>query len=128
MSRKIDIVRAWKDAEYRVGLSADELASLPQNPVGDFEFELSDEELALIAGAEGGTELGELVDPAPPKPQTNEPHLCTNHQFCGPTLLGLCYVTIFYPCTHPTDPRMCRPNPTAASTPCLIEGNADPVL
>ncbi len=30
------IVRAWKDADYRESLSAEELAQLPENPVGMF--------------------------------------------------------------------------------------------
>ena len=34
----IDIVRAWKDEEYRTGLSADELALIPDNPAGLVEL------------------------------------------------------------------------------------------
>lgn len=49
----IDIVRAWKDAEYRQSLSAEELARLPEHPAG--AIELTDEELDQIAGAK--TEL-----------------------------------------------------------------------
>ena len=37
------IVRAWKDADYRESLSAEELAQLPENPVG--MFGLSEESL-----------------------------------------------------------------------------------
>ena len=32
------IVRAWKDADYRASLSAEELAQLPENPVGMIEL------------------------------------------------------------------------------------------
>ena len=29
-----NIVRAWEDPEYRSGLTAEELATLPENPAG----------------------------------------------------------------------------------------------
>jgi mersacidin/lichenicidin family type 2 lantibiotic len=48
---KIDIVRAWKDEEYRNSLSNEELAMLPTNPAGCLE--LSDAELEAIHGAKG---------------------------------------------------------------------------
>lgn len=44
----IDIVRAWKDAEYRESLSDEELALVPENPVG--EVELTDEDLLNVTG------------------------------------------------------------------------------
>ncbi len=44
----INIIRAWKDAEYRNSLSAAELAALPENPAG--LVELPDEEMAAVAG------------------------------------------------------------------------------
>ena len=34
MHKKIDIVRAWRDEEYRNSLTAEERASLPENPAG----------------------------------------------------------------------------------------------
>ena len=43
-----DIVRAWKDAEYRQSLSAEEQARLPEHPAG--AIELADEELDQVAG------------------------------------------------------------------------------
>jgi mersacidin/lichenicidin family type 2 lantibiotic len=49
----LDIIRAWKDEEYRSSLSETELAQLPKNPVG--MVELSDDELDLAAG--GRTEI-----------------------------------------------------------------------
>ena len=48
----INIARAWKDAEYRKTLSADELASLPENPVG--AVEISDDEASTVMGMGGG--------------------------------------------------------------------------
>lgn len=43
-----DIVRAWKDSEFRQGLSEDELAALPAHPAG--LMELTDADLAEVAG------------------------------------------------------------------------------
>jgi mersacidin/lichenicidin family type 2 lantibiotic len=54
--REIDIVRAWKDAEYRASLSADELATLPESPIGNLDLDLTDAELELIAGGEDDCE------------------------------------------------------------------------
>jgi mersacidin/lichenicidin family type 2 lantibiotic len=42
------LVRAWKDEEYRLGLSETERAMLAENPAGSLE--LSDAELDLVAG------------------------------------------------------------------------------
>jgi mersacidin/lichenicidin family type 2 lantibiotic len=43
-----NIVRVWKDEEYRLSLSEGELALLPGNPAGSLE--LTDAELDLVAG------------------------------------------------------------------------------
>lgn len=43
-----DIIRAWKDEEYRKSLSDAERAMLPINPAGIVE--LSDAELSSVAG------------------------------------------------------------------------------
>ena len=43
-----DIIRAWKDEEYRDSLSEAERAALPQHPAG--QIELSDAELETVAG------------------------------------------------------------------------------
>ncbi len=48
---KVDIVRAWKDEEYRVGLTEAERALLPAHPAG--LIELDDEEMKAVIG--GGT-------------------------------------------------------------------------
>ena len=45
---KINVIRAWKDEEYRRGLSEAERASLPQHPAG--WIELDDAELGMVAG------------------------------------------------------------------------------
>lgn len=50
---KQDIIRAWKDAEYRNSLSAAERAALPDNPAG--LIDLTSEELGAVAGGWGYT-------------------------------------------------------------------------
>lgn len=47
MSR-IDIIRAWKDEDYRRNLSAAERAALPANPAG--AVELTEAEAAAVEG------------------------------------------------------------------------------
>jgi mersacidin/lichenicidin family type 2 lantibiotic len=42
------VVRAWKDREYRLGLTDEERALLPENPAG--LLELDDADLAQVAG------------------------------------------------------------------------------
>ena len=44
----IDIIRAWKDAEYRQSLSATELAMMPAHPAG--LIDLTDDDLESVAG------------------------------------------------------------------------------
>ncbi|MDY6876288.1 MAG: mersacidin/lichenicidin family type 2 lantibiotic [Chloroflexota bacterium] len=44
----LDIVRAWKDPEYRLNLSEAERALLPENPAG--LIELSDADLGEVGG------------------------------------------------------------------------------
>ena len=46
--KKIDIIRAWKDEDYRNSLSQEELASLPENPAG--MIEISDGDLGKASG------------------------------------------------------------------------------
>ncbi|MGD1808840.1 mersacidin/lichenicidin family type 2 lantibiotic [Dapis sp. BLCC M126] len=45
---KIDIIRAWKDEEYRNSLSEAEKAQLPENPAGVIEFD--DDDMSSMAG------------------------------------------------------------------------------
>ncbi|HJQ33740.1 MAG TPA: mersacidin/lichenicidin family type 2 lantibiotic [Pyrinomonadaceae bacterium] len=40
---KADVIRAWKDPEYRSSLGPAELAGMPENPAG--AIELADEDL-----------------------------------------------------------------------------------
>jgi len=47
----IDIIRAWKDQDYRNSLTSAELASIPANPVG--LIELTDEDLGRASGGSG---------------------------------------------------------------------------
>lgn len=49
--KHMNIVRAWKDAEYRKTLSAEELALIPENPVG--VVELTEDETSDIMGGNG---------------------------------------------------------------------------
>ncbi|MEQ8756242.1 MAG: mersacidin/lichenicidin family type 2 lantibiotic [Coleofasciculus sp. G1-WW12-02] len=44
----IDIIRAWKDEEYRNSLSEEERSQLPENPAG--MIELSDDAAQAVAG------------------------------------------------------------------------------
>jgi mersacidin/lichenicidin family type 2 lantibiotic len=45
---KSNLVRAWKDEEYRLSLSEAERALLAENPAGSLE--LTDAELEMVAG------------------------------------------------------------------------------
>jgi mersacidin/lichenicidin family type 2 lantibiotic len=44
----IDIIRAWKNEDYRLELSPAELAALPSNPAGIVE--LSDDQMGRVVG------------------------------------------------------------------------------
>jgi mersacidin/lichenicidin family type 2 lantibiotic len=44
----MDIIRAWKDEEYRLSLTEEQRALLPDNPAG--QLELSDADLESVAG------------------------------------------------------------------------------
>ena len=46
--KNIDIVRAWKDPEYRQSLSEAEKAFLPEHPAG--LTELTDAEMGVVTG------------------------------------------------------------------------------
>ena len=49
----LDIIRAWKDEDYRLGLTDAQRAMLPGSPVG--LIELSDADMGLLAGGTGGS-------------------------------------------------------------------------
>ena len=53
MRKKIDVVRAWRDEEYRNSLSAEERAGLPENPAG--LATISDDMIRSITGGCGAT-------------------------------------------------------------------------
>ncbi len=44
----VDVIRAWKDPDYRRGLSEAQLAELPANPAGDMA--LTNEQLKEFSG------------------------------------------------------------------------------
>ena len=44
----MDIIRAWKDEEYRLSLTEEQRALLPENPAG--QLELSDADLESVVG------------------------------------------------------------------------------
>lgn len=50
----VDIIRAWKDEEYRSSLTEAQRSQLPENPAG--AIELTDEELSSVHG--GVSDLG----------------------------------------------------------------------
>ncbi len=52
----VEIVRSWKDEEYRSGLIADERELLPRDPAGSIE--LSDDQLMNVGG---GTPISPLL-------------------------------------------------------------------
>ena len=45
----MDIIRAWKDEEYRLSLTEEQRALLPDNPAGH-QIELSDADLESVVG------------------------------------------------------------------------------
>lgn len=79
----IDVIRAWKDPEYRLGLSEAERALLPEHPAGLIELE--DGELGTIEGGFLGGLFGDLfgykscstchvcAPPPPPPPPPKDP-------------------------------------------------------
>ena len=48
MKKNLDVVRAWRDEEYRNSLTSEERASLPENPAG--LATISDDTLRSITG------------------------------------------------------------------------------
>lgn len=51
MKKNIDVVRAWRDEEYRNSLTQEERASLPENPAGISA--VNDESLRSLTGGCG---------------------------------------------------------------------------
>ncbi|HKQ78665.1 MAG TPA: mersacidin/lichenicidin family type 2 lantibiotic [Blastocatellia bacterium] len=72
-----DIVRSWKDEDYRLSLSNAEQSLLPDHPAG--LIELTDAELN---GVDGGTDCWSLIS------------------ICGPSHISICIPTMYYaPCS-----------------------------
>ncbi len=63
---KLEIIRAWKDEDYRNSLSEADRALLPQDPAG--VVELSDQDLGF---AEGGNDFSVTVTMTVPICNTN---------------------------------------------------------
>lgn len=74
------IIRAWKDEEYRMSLSEEERAQLPEHPAG--LIDLTDAEMEAVAGGFwfGACRPGTYIPgtkPVPtPKPSTRIPDTC----------------------------------------------------
>lgn len=84
----LDIIRAWKDPKYRLSLSDDERALLPENPAG--LIELTDAELGGVSGADC----------------TCEPTCCAT---CPSTCASTCPVSCYYTdCGCPSDSTLRR--------------------
>jgi mersacidin/lichenicidin family type 2 lantibiotic len=71
---KVDIIRAWKDEDYRLSLSDSERAQLPDNPAGLVELNDSD-----LNDAAGGTIF----------PTVQTCMLCESMYFC-PSMVTVC--------------------------------------
>lgn len=74
-TKKIDVIKAWKDPNYRKSLSAEELAMLPESPVGTA---LDETDMAMLHGG---------------LPPTSNPTSCTSGWLCtisGETGGGCC--------------------------------------
>ena len=76
----LDPARAWKDAEYREALSAEEQASLPQNPAG--VGELSDVDLGVVAGGAEAEDTQHILTFSCCGGFTTDPGFCS--ALCGP--------------------------------------------
>jgi mersacidin/lichenicidin family type 2 lantibiotic len=56
----IDIIRTWKDEDYRHSLSTSELAVLPANPAGMVELSL--EQMGYVVGGAGASFPTKAID------------------------------------------------------------------
>ena len=54
-----DVIRGWKDEDYRQSLSVEQRAMLPQHPAG--VIELSDEELDIAGGTVTTTTISTII-------------------------------------------------------------------
>ena len=78
-----DIIRAWKDPEYRNSLSEEQRSQLPENPAG--MIELGDAEMETLAGG---------INFAFAYPQTftvGTEQCCSSGHFCS---MDACFIGI----------------------------------
>ena len=85
---RLDIVRAWKDEEYRMSLTEAERAALPPNPAG--VVELNDSDLKGQAGRKPPKTMGcPITYPCPRSlvvricPHTLQPQYCPGRYTFG---------------------------------------------
>jgi mersacidin/lichenicidin family type 2 lantibiotic len=86
--KSIDIIRAWKDKGYRLGLSEAERATLPANPAGFVA--LSEADLADVVGGQAPQPVPvSLVGSGLVLSKTTT----TNHLTCNP---AICSISPYY--------------------------------
>lgn len=82
----IDIIRAWKDDEYRNSLSEEQKNSLPKNPAGEMNLmELSPEQTNEIRG---GFELPERFPAVPLRTESSTCITISGRSICGVCVSG----------------------------------------
>ncbi|HEY1348254.1 MAG TPA: mersacidin/lichenicidin family type 2 lantibiotic [Ktedonobacteraceae bacterium] len=87
---EIDIVRAWKDASYRLSLNPEQLAQVPHSPVGDFELSLAELEAVNGGGRGGSLSVCQFTgDNATQCPTIANPHSLCKTATRGPHSLAL---------------------------------------
>jgi mersacidin/lichenicidin family type 2 lantibiotic len=84
----LDIVRAWKDEDYRRALTSGESEAVPVNPAGTIE--IADSDLLLIAGSKG-------VEPDAPTNRLLTMGCCAGFTV-DPSACGLCSMTCWVTC------------------------------
>ncbi|HEU4390351.1 MAG TPA: mersacidin/lichenicidin family type 2 lantibiotic, partial [Blastocatellia bacterium] len=75
---RLDVIRAWKDEDYRMGLSEAERNLLPDNPAGSIEI--------MLDAAQGGAALAMAG--------ISFPGICTCIGICPPSQDIACGVTV----------------------------------
>lgn len=71
---KINIIRAWKDAEYFASLSAEDQAAVPANPAGTVDLNI---DMSTVSGGRSGAVSARLAASC-----TNKTSTCCN---CKPS-------------------------------------------
>jgi mersacidin/lichenicidin family type 2 lantibiotic len=85
---KLDVVRAWKDEDYRMSLTDAERRMLPSNPAG--LIEISDMELGAVGGGNAG-----------PGGFSNYPAICSCFGNCQSEFYQICSSDFFCPILPP---------------------------